>query len=152
MYYNFPGEPYAPEPVPLSEYIDLFNASEIKRNKQALGEVQGVWEYPRITGDGSTSTLWDSGPSMNYLHHLITTHTPNPINKVLLQGRKEANSVPNIRNSSNIHVIRYEYSHGYSHSPALKKGTVLPFTVADLIHLMLPKSRVITVFREPVSR
>lgn len=148
------GEPYAPQPVPLSEYIDLFNASKIKGNKQTPGKLQGTWEYPSITGDGSTSTLWDSSQTMSYLHYLMTTHKCSNIIKVLLQGRKEANSVPNVRNSSRIHAITYEHihTHGLNRSPAAQKGIVLPFTVADVIHLMLPRSRVIAVFREPVSR
>lgn len=32
------------------------------------------------------------------------------------------------------------------------KGVVLPFTIADVIHSVLPKSRIIVVVREPVSR
>lgn len=148
------GRPYVPKPVPLSEYINLFNASKIKEYKQTSGELQGMWEYPRITGDGSTSTLWDSGLTMSYLHHLMTTHKGTNIVQVLLQGRKESNSVPNVRNSSKIEVIRYEYahSHGWNQSSAPKTGVVLPFTVADVIHLILPKSRIIAVLREPVSR
>lgn len=148
------GEPYAPQPVPLNEYIDLFNASKIEGNKQTEGELPGVWEYPSITGDSSTSTLWDSGRTMSYLHYLMTTHDYSNIIKVLLQGRKEANSVPNVRNSSKIQAITYEHihTHGLNQSPAAQVGTVLPFTVADIIHLTLPRARVIAVFREPVSR
>ena len=131
----------------------MFNASKIKAYKQTSSEFHGTWEYARITGDGSTSTLWDSGTTMAYLHHLITTHkgTTNIV-QMLLQGRKESNSVPNVRNSSTIDVIKYEHAHGWNHSPALQRGIVLPFTVADVIHLVLPKSRIVAVFREPVSR
>ncbi|KAK8375774.1 hypothetical protein O3P69_008487 [Scylla paramamosain] len=148
------GMPYVPQPVPLSEYINLFNASKIKGYKQTSGELQDTWEYPRITGDGSTSTLWDSAPTMGYLHHLMTTHKGTNIVQVLLQGRKESNSVPNVRNSSKIDAISYEHahSHEWNQSPAPQRGIVLPFTVADVIHLILPKSRIIAVFREPVSR
>lgn len=145
--------PHTAQPVPFSDYINLFNASKIQEEKQKSSEPQGTWEYPRITGDGSTSTLWDSSQTMSYLHHLITTHKHKNITKVLFSGRNEANTFPDSKKSSKIHSIIYEhYINGSNRSSATQSGVVLPFTVADTIHLVLPKSRIIAVFRDPISR
>lgn len=145
--------PYTAQPVPFSDYINLFNASKIQEEKRRSSKLQGTWEYPRITGDGSTSTLWDSSQTMSYLHHLITTHKHKNITKVLLSGRNEANFSPDSKKSLKIHSVKYEQNmNGSNQSSAAWSGVVLPFTVADTIHLVLPKSRIIAVFRDPISR
>ena len=138
---QFSGRPYVLQPLSLSEYTNLFNASKIKGYKQT-------------SGDGRTSTLWNSGPTMGYLHHLMTLLKGTNIVQVLLQGRKESNGVLNVRNSSTIDAIKYKqtHSHWWNHSPAPQRGIVLPFIVGDIIHLILSKSWTKAVFRELVSR
>lgn len=146
--------PYAAQPSPFSEYVNFFNASKIQEGKEKSGELQGPWEHPRITGDGSTSTLWDSSQAMNYLHHIITTNKHRNITEVMLSRRNGAITFPDSENVSNIHYSDYEQIKisGTIQSSAAQKGVVLPFTVADTIHLVLPMSRIIAVFREPISR
>lgn len=146
--------PYAEQPISFREYINLFNASKIQEDRRIPSEIQGTWEYPRITGDGSTSTLWDSSQTMNYLHHLMTTHKKKNITDVLLSGRKAGISFPDSTNLSDVHHSTYKHvnTNGINQSSPARNSVVLPYTVADTIHLVLPKSRVIAVFREPISR
>lgn len=85
-----------------------------------------------------------------------------PITRDLLSRRRGTSSLSGnqtysmkINTIDNGHVKNgdknlQEFKYHQDHSS--EDGIVLPFTVADVIHSVLPKSRIIAVIREPVSR
>lgn len=152
------GPPYATKPVTLSEYLSLFNTTKIEEAEEAktLPNITLTsWASKRITGDSSTSTLWDSSPSMGYLHSFLTSHPDQSVFQRLLEKRHNSSNLPgNMRNWMLFEMYEYEleYSNGIKSKYDHSKGVVLPFTVADVIHSVLPKSRMIAVIREPISR
>ncbi|XP_071531292.1 carbohydrate sulfotransferase 15-like [Panulirus ornatus] len=155
------GPPYAPQPVTLSEYLGVFNASRIEEERTDLRDASQGWFHEKITGDGSTSTLWDSSLTMSYLHKIMAGSMHKPITKYLLSRRHGSNSLSNtqtyslkikeaedgvyVNDEENLQEFKYHQYHN-------EDGIVLPFTVADVIHSVLPKSRIIAVIREPLSR
>ncbi|KAK7080940.1 Carbohydrate sulfotransferase 15 [Halocaridina rubra] len=165
------GQPYAPRPVTFAEYLDLFSgaASDIEESTSSAG----LPYHGKITGDGSTSTLWDSGPTMNYLYSAYNHSALEKLIQgffILREGIKpqhnlsKQNFVENYeshnldiegccfaRQRSRDDYKNYErtlYKQNNSHYP----GVVLAITAADVVHAMLPKAKIVAVIREPVSR
>ena len=116
--------------------------------------------YEKITGDGSTSTLWDSGRTMEVLEEMF--QRDGILEQELLSRRKSS-----LMNSSHsfqfkkehlnfINEEEYEHTNNvYSNENNIDKDdriVVSSFTVADVIHSIIPNSRIIAVLREPVSR
>lgn len=154
------GPPYASRPVTFSEYLDVFNAPKIEENTRC-DKTLHRWSNEKITGDGSTSTLWDSSSTMSYLYKIMSSDTQSISGKLFsrwhishsvfektsgyvgMNTRHDPKSKNVIQNLQEVKYLQY-----YQY----KDEVVLPFTVANVIHSVLPNSRIIAVIREPVSR
>ncbi|XP_042885797.1 carbohydrate sulfotransferase 15-like isoform X1 [Penaeus japonicus] len=160
------GQPSSDRPVSFMEYLALFNyaASKIEEQWVFSGERQF---HERITGDGSTSTLWDSSQTMTYLYSVLDE---SDVDELVMDYVAKRNGSWHVMNNNgfikgrtkkfnccysgsydgdyNARVEKVTYSQNYSIQP----GAVLPVTVADVIHSVIPKSKIIAVIREPVSR
>ncbi|KAK3866730.1 hypothetical protein Pcinc_027766 [Petrolisthes cinctipes] len=163
------GPPFAKKPVTLTEYLKIFNST-------LIGETEETEAFPhmppfshhvskKITGDGSTSTLWDSSPTMRYLQTILTSRPNQAVIQRLLAMRNNNKSKHfDVKN-----VMRFDEYQYVKKTPVIyrrkkdsddsddggdddDKGIVLPFTVADVIHSVLPKAQIIVVVREPIAR
>lgn len=167
------GQPSSDRPVSFMEYLALFNYAATKIEEQWV--LSGNKQFhERITGDGSTSTLWDSSQTMTYLYSVLDdsdvdelvmdyvakrngslkrARVNGVLNNVFIKGRTKRDRFDCCYDGSkdgdfNARVEKVTYSQNYSIQP----GAVLPITVADVIHSVIPNSRIIAVIREPVSR
>ncbi|XP_042227506.1 carbohydrate sulfotransferase 15-like isoform X2 [Homarus americanus] len=156
------GPPYSTHPVTLTEYLDVFNASKIEGETINSFEAPHKWFHEKITGDCSTSTLWDSSATMSYLHSVMSGDVHEFITRKLL-ARRLVSTFTSVKNSSHAKINSSENTRvndvdehlqefKYPQYHGTQDGIVLPFTVADAIHSVLPKSQIIAVIREPVSR
>ncbi|CAL4068536.1 unnamed protein product, partial [Meganyctiphanes norvegica] len=157
------GKPFADHPVSFAEYLDYFDdtASEIERNYVKAGVDSPFTQvYEKITGDGSTSTLWDSSRTMQVLEEMF--QRDGILEQELLSRRKSSEKnfshsfhfkkehLSFINEDEGVHTdkdYRLEKNNNKN-----EKSVVSPFTVADVIHSIIPNSRIIAVLREPVSR
>ncbi|KAK4326104.1 hypothetical protein Pmani_003357 [Petrolisthes manimaculis] len=183
------GPPFAKTPVTLTEYMKIFNSTLIGETEETEASHMLPFSHhvsKKITGDGSTSTLWDSSPTMRYLQNILTSRPNQAVIQRLLAMRNNNKSkhfdVKNVMQFDEYQYViktpviyrrkkdsddKRENNEDDSYDKVKKntadrrekdndgdddKGIVLPFTVADVIHSVLPKSQIIVVVREPIAR
>lgn len=170
------GQPYSPRPVTFLEYLDLFSGAAAAIEARWTNSTSSNLPYhEKITGDGSTSTLWDSSPTMTYLYSTLNKISGEKLFQLFFAkrdglGHQQKNlRVKSLTSENNENQItdpegccfsrqnsRRDYTDYertlYSQVYSIQPGVVLPITTADVIHSVLPKSRIIAVIREPVSR
>ncbi|XP_064084143.1 LOW QUALITY PROTEIN: carbohydrate sulfotransferase 15-like [Macrobrachium nipponense] len=171
------GQPYSPRPITFLEYLDLFTTAAVDiEGHWVNSSIPGVPFHQKITGDGSTSTLWDGSPTMNYMYSTLNKNSTKKVLQLFFNKREGFSR--QIRSSETESVTEDDarqnqsrdfegccFSNATSKGDytdvertlyrqlfSIQPGVVLPVTTADIIHAVLPKSRIIAVIREPASR
>ncbi|XP_068226100.1 carbohydrate sulfotransferase 15-like [Palaemon carinicauda] len=171
------GQPYSPRPITFVEYLDLFSTAAVDIEAHcANSTIPGVPYHQKITGDGSTSTLWDGSPTMNHMYSTLNKNSTRKVLQLFFNKREgfthqlrgsgtessaEADDRLNQRKDFEGCCFSNPASKGdyadsertlYRQLFSIQPGIVLPVTTADIIHAVLPRSRIIAVIREPASR